>query len=163
MGKNYSGGCSCGGVRYTLLDEPMFTHCCHCHLCQQITGSAFITNTLIEGSNFKITSGQPASFSGASGSGRNHTIKRCPNCGDPIVSYFGDTEHLAVVKAGTLDDLNLASPQAHVFVDTKVEWLELPSDTPAFEDFYDFEKTWPETSFKRLTEIRRLGWQASSK
>ena len=83
--KDYLGGCSCGKIRYELIDEPMFTHCCHCHLCQQITGSAFITNTLIEGTNFKLTSGKLASFIGASGSGRRHIIKRCPDCGDPIV------------------------------------------------------------------------------
>ena len=47
--KEYLGGCSCDQIRYELLAEPMFTHCCHCHLCQQITGSAFITNTFIEG------------------------------------------------------------------------------------------------------------------
>ena len=45
MTTDYTGGCSCGSVKYTLLDDPIFTHCCHCHLCQQITGSAFITNT----------------------------------------------------------------------------------------------------------------------
>ena len=54
--QEYLGGCSCGKIRYELLTEPMFTHCCHCHLCQQITGSAFITNTIIEGANFKLTS-----------------------------------------------------------------------------------------------------------
>ena len=59
----YLGGCSCGKIRYELLAEPMFTHCCHCHLCQQITGSAFITNTFIEGTNFKLTIHEPLVFS----------------------------------------------------------------------------------------------------
>jgi hypothetical protein len=156
MKKNYTGGCSCGSVGYTLLDKPMFTHCCHCHLCQQITGSAFITNTLIEGANFQLTSGELASYAGPSGSGRKHIIKRCSNCGDPLVSYFGDTEHLAVVKAGTLDNPNLAPPQAHIFVDTKLEWLQLPASTPVFEKFYDFEETWPAASLVRLQKIRVL-------
>lgn len=152
----YLGGCSCGQIRYELLAEPMFTHCCHCHLCQQITGSAFITNTFIEGANFKLTSGQLASYIGPSGSGRGHTIKRCPDCGDPIVSYFGGTEHLAVFKAGTLDKLNLAPPEAHIFVESKVEWLQLPDDIPSFEMFYSFEETWPANSLVRLQKIRKL-------
>lgn len=156
MKKNFSGGCSCGSVRYTLLADPMFTHCCHCHLCQQITGSAFITNTLIEGSNFSLNSGQLAPFEGPSGSGSRHIIKRCSKCGDPVVSYFGDTEHLALVKAGTLDNPNLVSPQAHIFVGTKLDWLELPEATPVFTGFYDFEKIWPVGAFARLQKIRAL-------
>jgi len=159
MTAHYTGGCSCGLVRYELLTEPMFTHCCHCHLCQQITGSAFITNTMIEGANFKLTSGKLSSFTGSSGSGSKHVIKRCPDCGDPLVSYFGGTEHVAVVKAGTLDNPNLAPPQAHVFVDTKVKWLQLPADTPAFKEFYEFEKMWPAESYSRLQLMRKLRGQ----
>ena len=160
--KDYLGGCSCGNIRYELIGEPMFTHCCHCHLCQQITGSAFITNTLIEGTNFKLTSGKLTSFIGASGSGRGHTIKRCPDCGDPIVSYFGGTEHLAVFKAGTLDNPNLAPPEAHIFVESKVDWLQIPDDTPSFKAFYNFEETWPADAFLRLQKIRKLQQQKPS-
>ena len=162
MTTNYTGGCSCGSVKYTLLDAPIFTHCCHCHLCQQITGSAFITNTLIEGANFQLTSGELAPYTGPSGSGGKHIIKRCLNCGDPVVSYFGGTEHLAVVKAGTFDKPNLAPPQAHIFVDTKVEWLQLPIDTPAFKAFYDFEETFPAESFSRYQAIQKLTAQQAS-
>jgi len=162
MTTDYTGGCSCGSICYELLKEPMFTHCCHCHLCQKITGSAFIINTLIEGANFQLTSGELASFAGPSGSGGKHIIKRCSNCGDPVVSYFGGTEHLAVVKAGTLDNPNLAPPQAHIFVDTKVEWLQLPIDTPVFSAFYDFEETFPAESFSRYQAIQRLRAQQAS-
>ena len=154
--KEYLGGCSCGRIRYELLAKPMFTHCCHCHLCQQITGSAFITNTFIEGANFKLTSGKTAPFIGPSGSGLGHTIKRCPDCGDPIVSYFGDTEHLAVFKAGTLDNPNLAPPEAHVFVNTTVDWLQIPAEAPSFEMLYNFEETWPASAFLRLQKVRKL-------
>lgn len=152
----YLGGCSCGKIRYELLAEPMFTHCCHCHLCQQITGSAFITNTFIEGTNFKLTSGKLTAFRGASGSGRDHIIKRCPDCGDPIVSYFGGTEHLAVFKAGTLDNPNFAPPEAHIFVESKVDWLQLPDEILSFEAFYNFEEMWPAKAFQRLQKVRLL-------
>ena len=42
------GGCSCGAVRYRLMSDPLFTHCCHCLNCQRQTGSAFVINLLIE-------------------------------------------------------------------------------------------------------------------
>ena len=43
-----SGQCSCGAVTYRLSSGPMFVHCCHCHDCQRLTGSACVLNALIE-------------------------------------------------------------------------------------------------------------------
>ena len=133
-----TGGCSCGQVRFELRGKPMFTHACHCHLCQQSTGSAFILHSLIEGDLFELTSGKLADFEGPSGSGRRHIVKRCSRCGDPIVSYFGETEHVAVVKTGALDDPNTFPPEAHIFVNTKLSWIKLTDKMPQFEGFYDF-------------------------
>ena len=128
----HHGGCSCSQLRYRLRGAPMFTHACHCHLCQQSTGSAFILHSMIEGDLFDVTAGDLASFVGPSGSGRRHIVKRCPSCGDPIVSYFGKSEKLAVVKTGTLDDPSALPPEAHIFVDSKLPWLTLDDGMPQF-------------------------------
>ena len=90
--KNLTGCCSCGSVEYTLREYPMFTHACHCTLCKKITGSAFIINAMIEGWNFKLAAGVLKSYLGPTGSGQQHIIKRCNECGEAIVSYFGNTE-----------------------------------------------------------------------
>ena len=150
----HHGGCSCGQLRYRLRGAPMFTHACHCHLCQQSTGSAFILHSMIEGDLFDVTAGDLASFVGPSGSGRRHIVKRCPSCGDPIVSYFGKNEKLAVVKTGTLDDPSALPPEAHIFVDSKLPWLTLDDGMPQFTGIYDFEATWPAASYRRLMTVR---------
>ena len=133
----------------------MFTHACHCHLCQQSTGSAFILHSMIEGDLFDVTAGDLASYVGPSGSGRRHIVKRCPSCGDPIVSYFGKSEKLAVVKTGTLDDPSALPPEAHIFVDSKLPWLTLDDGMPQFTGIYDFEATWPASSYRRLMAVRK--------
>jgi len=156
----YYGGCSCGGVRYKLLDEPMFTHACHCHLCQQATGSAFIIHNIIEGCNFVHEKGELAEFEGPSGSGRKHVVKRCRKCGDPIVSYFGETQDTAIIKAGSLDDPNEFPPQAHIFVNKKLDWVKCPDKIPQYQEFYDFKEAWPADSMKRRLVI--LGKQATA-
>ena len=150
----HTGGCSCGQVRFQLRSKPMFTHACHCHLCQQSTGSAFILHSLIEGDLFELISGKLADFEGPSGSGRRHIVKRCSRCGDPIVSYFGETEHVAIVKTGALDDPSTFPPEAHIFVDTKLSWIKLTDKMPQFEGFYDFEATWSPDSYSRLVAAR---------
>ena len=150
----HHGGCSCGQLRYRLRGVPMFTHACHCHLCQQSTGSAFILHSMIEGDLFDVTAGDLASFVGPSGSGRRHIVKRCPSCGDPIVSYFGKSEKLAVVKTGTQDDPSALPPEAHIFVDSKLPWLTLDDGMPQFTGIYGFEATWPAASYRRLMTVR---------
>ena len=109
---------------------------------------------MIEGDLFDVTAGDLASFVGPSGSGRRHIVKRCPSCGDPIVSYFGKSEKLAVVKTGTLDDPSVLPPEAHIFVDSKLPWLTLDDGMPQFTGIYDFEATWPAASYRRLMTVR---------
>ncbi len=41
-------------------------------------------------------------------------------------------------------------PDVHIYTLWKLEWLELPEGTPAFPEFYDTSKLWPEPSLKRL-------------
>ena len=54
-----TGGCSCGAVRYRLLDTPLIVHCCHCLNCQRQTGSAFVINVLIESDRVEVVAGEP--------------------------------------------------------------------------------------------------------
>jgi hypothetical protein len=42
------GACCCRAVQNRLLSLPMFVNCCHCTDCQRHTGSAFVSNALIE-------------------------------------------------------------------------------------------------------------------
>ena len=149
----HHGGCSCGQLRYRSRGAPMFTLACHCHLYKQSTGSAFILHSMIEGDLFDVTAGDLAGFVGPSGSGRRHIVKRCPLCGDPMVSYFGKSEKLAVVKTGTLDDLGALPPEAHIFVDSKLPRVTLNDGKPQFEALYDYEATWPADSYRRLMAV----------
>lgn len=42
------GGCSCGAIRYRMLDRPLIVHACHCTDCQRLTGCAHATNAWID-------------------------------------------------------------------------------------------------------------------
>ena len=151
-----AGGCSCGQVRYELSKEPMFIHCCHCHLCQQQTGSAFITHAFIEESNFHLKSGDLRSYQGPSGSGGKHRIEACTNCSAAIVSYFGPTNHLAIIKVGTFDNPSIISPNAHIFTESAVSWIKIPDQVKCYEQFYNFKDAWPTEAYERLQQVRKL-------
>ncbi len=150
----HEGGCSCGEIKYLLLDNPIFTHACHCSLCKKISGSAFIINSLLESWKFSLEAGKLVNCVGPSGSKKKHIVKRCSNCFEPIVSFFGPTEYLAVVKVGSLTEPNRFPPQAHVFVCQKLDWLMLDERIPKYKNFYDFERVLPSASYDRLKLVR---------
>ena len=85
-----------------------------------------------------------------SGSGKGHVIKRCPNCGDQIYSHFMGLNNLLVLKTTTLSNANEVPPQAHVFLDSKLEWLKLNDDIPKFDKFYRREEIYSDESLKRM-------------
>ncbi|PWU19523.1 MAG: aldehyde-activating protein [Verrucomicrobia bacterium] len=159
--KKISGGCSCGRVRYQLLDKPIRVHCCHCTDCQRHTGSAFVLNAIIETSAIKILRGKlravpvPRDFG-------PHEIYRCPKCNVALWSVYGHRSQIRFVRVGTLDEPSALRPDIHIYTETKVPWLKLPKGTPAFRRYYDRKKVWPLKSQQRLERALAAATQSQS-
>jgi hypothetical protein len=148
------GGCSCGAVRYRLTSAPMFVNCCHCKDCQRQTGSAFVLNALIESDRLEILSGAPEPVSMPTDSGRPHDIYRCPQCGVAVWSDYGRRGVMLFVRVGTLDDPSALPPDVHIYTRSKLPWVGLPKDVPAFDVYYDMKALWPAESLKRREALK---------
>jgi len=153
MAGNLEGGCACGRVRYRLTSAPMFVHCCHCRDCQRQTGSAFALNALIETDRIERLSGEAQPVAMPTDSGRPHDIHRCPVCQTALWSDYGRRPALRFVRAGTLDDPARLKPDVHIYIRSKLPWVELPRDVPAFEEYYDLKSVWPAASLERRRAI----------
>jgi hypothetical protein len=146
----YGGRCSCGAVRYELTDAPMFVHCCHCLDCQRQTGSAFVLNGLIETDRIRVLSGDIVAFPQPTDSGSPHDIYRCAACGTAMWSDYGGRPYLRFVRLGTLEQPATFRPDVHIFTRSKLPWVTLPPDVPAFEIFYpSLQSTWPKEALDR--------------
>jgi hypothetical protein len=143
------GGCACGAVRYRLRSAPMFVHCCHCRDCQRQTGSAFVLNAIIETNRIDILAGEPEPVAVPTDSGRPHDICRCPSCRVAVWSDYGRRPALRFVRVGTLDDPAALKPDVHIFTRSKLPWVALRPDTPAFDVYYDLRELWPAASLER--------------
>ena len=143
------GRCSCGAVRYRLTARPMFVHCCHCLDCQQQTGSAFAVNALIETDRIEMLAGTPVAISMPTDSGRPHDVYRCVACGTAVWSDYGRRPGLRFVRIGTLDDPAAVTPDVHIYTRSKLPWVALPDDVPAFEAYYSTRELWPAESLER--------------
>ena len=148
-----TGGCACGAIRYQLTERPLIVHACHCRDCQRITGSAFVINLWIE-KEFVQASGRPKSFRLTGGTGKSHDVFFCERCGAYLWSFYHAAPGEALfVRAGTLDQPEKIKPDVHIFTRSKLPWLRLPNDVPAFETFYKIDQVWPAASRERLRRM----------
>ena len=145
VGSERTGGCACGAVRYRLRSEPLFVNCCHCLNCQRQTGSAFVLNVIIEADRVELTAGEPVAVDAPRDDGSAQQIYRCPTCQVAVYSVYSRPDAL-FIRGGTLDDPRALVPDVHIFVRSKVDWVTLPEGVPAFDEFYDIDKVWPEAS-----------------
>lgn len=149
------GGCTCGAVRYRMTSKPLFVHCCHCRWCQRETGSAFVLNAMIESDRVVLLQGQPDVVDTPSNSGKGQKIARCPSCHIALWSnYAGAGDAVRFVRVGTLDEPDLVPPDIHIFTASKLPWIELPSGTPAVEEYYRSSEFWPRESLERRKALQ---------
>jgi len=146
----HEGHCTCNFVRYRMTSRPMFVHCCHCRWCQRETGSAFVINAMIEAERVELLAGEVEVVKPAAKSGAGQKIARCPRCRVALWSNYSSLGALArFVRVGTLDEPDLLPPDVHIFTMSKQPWVVLPPGVPAFEEYYDREKLWPQEALAR--------------
>lgn len=139
-----TGSCYCGMVTYTMKASPIFVNCCHCRNCQQLSGSAFAINIMIEASNIDITStAQPQSVTGdkkqvpqGDEQPKEGGGTRCPNpkCATLLWGthpFFKDK--IIFLRAGTLNESDRIVPDAHFFVRSKHPWITIPEGVKQFD------------------------------
>jgi hypothetical protein len=153
MAADLEGGCACGVVRYRLGSPPMFVHCCHCRDCQRLTGSAFVLNALIEADRVALLAGHLEPIAAPTPSGKPREIYRCPSCRVAVWSTYGGVQKLRFVRIGTLDDPAALTPDVHIYARSKLPWVTLPENVPAFDSYYDSRKLWPAESLERRRAI----------
>ncbi|KAL2385321.1 hypothetical protein RJZ90_001391 [Blastomyces dermatitidis] len=123
--------------------------------CQRETGSAFVINILIEADRVTLLQGDNGEsnlevINTPSASGFGQQISRCKSCRVAVWSTYGGSGPIVrFVRAGTLDQASLVSPDVHIYTTTKAPWLTFPDNVPVLEEFYVLEQKWPEESLAR--------------
>jgi hypothetical protein len=122
------GGCLCRAVRFRAdLPSKWVAHC-HCTRCQRAHGAPFVTWAGFDTSRFALEPGAAAPTWYESSPGARRAF--CPHCGSPM--FFQSTRwpgEMHVARAlieGTMD----REPEAHVFYESHVAWLQLDDALP---------------------------------
>jgi hypothetical protein len=124
-----SGGCQCGAVRYLIVGAMPPCHACHCRECQKQSASAFGLSLTVARQAFAVT-GPVRRWDRPNDLGARTTCVFCVECGTRVFHIDSLTPDRVSVKGGSLDDVTLAVPSAHIWVSRKLDWVRLDPAVP---------------------------------
>lgn len=127
-----TGGCLCKAVRYEITAEPIVTRVCWCRLCQYLGAGSGTVNVCFPTKAITIH-GEMRDFSCVADSGNIMHRRFCPSCGTPLFSAAEIRPHLVFVRAGTLDDPEIARPASSIWTSTAPSWACMDDNLPQIE------------------------------
>lgn len=129
MWMTIKGSCLCGGIRFEIDGARPLTFC-HCSNCRKLSGAAFASYVHVDADKFRLLASEDLiqCFESAPGSFRNF----CRVCSSTVP---GKAAYLTTVSipAGLFDDDPGLRPKLHVFVRSKLPWVEINDGLPQHE------------------------------
>jgi hypothetical protein len=129
---NITGGCLCGAVRYRITAPPMVTRVCWCRLCQYLGSGSGTVNVCFPSAAVSVE-GELRDFACLADSGNAMHRRFCPRCGTQLFSEAEVRPHLIFVRAGTLDDREVARPAATIWTSQAPSWACIDEALPQVE------------------------------
>ena len=131
---NLRGSCLCGLITYEVQPPvSKFAHC-HCSRCRKATGAAHASNVYVPAEQLLWRSGHDHIRRFDLASALSFAKWFCDRCGSPVprISRSGK---LAVVPAGSLDDVPHDMPSARIFCSSDVPWACRGDGLPRFSEY----------------------------
>jgi hypothetical protein len=127
-----TGGCLCKQVRYRISAAPVVTRICWCRDCQYFGAGNGTVNVCFPTSAITID-GETKDYASVADSGNAMHRRFCPNCGTALFSEAEIRPHLIFVRAGTLDDPEIAKPVANIWTSAAPSWACMNENLPKIE------------------------------
>ncbi len=124
-----SGGCLCRAVRYTVVADALATRVCWCRDCQYFAAGSGTVNVVFPTAAVMLT-GPLRDYSSIADSGNRMHRRFCERCGTPVTSASEARPHLTILRAGTLDDPELAKPSLTIWTSSAPSWACLDEALP---------------------------------
>ncbi len=126
-----TGRCLCGAVSYRIAAAPIVTRVCWCRLCQYLGAGSGTVNTCFPSDAISIE-GELADFKSVAESGNTMHRRFCGVCGTQLFSEAEARPHLIFVRAGTLDDPEIAKPSVTIWTETAPSWACIDATLPTY-------------------------------
>jgi hypothetical protein len=126
---SYSGGCTCGAIRYEITAEPVRSFQCQCRDCQRDTGGGHASVMVFPRAAMQI-SGDVVENPRTADSGAEIRKGFCGHCGSPLYNKPQSVPDMIGVHVGTLDDPSGFEPEIVVFASRGHSWDHLDPALP---------------------------------
>lgn len=130
--KPIEGGCLCGAVRYQATAEPIMTRNCWCRVCQYFASGNATVNVVFPKDAVTVT-GELKDYASTADSGNKMHRRFCPNCGTQVFSESEARPQLIIIRAGTLDDPEIAKASGVIWTASAPSWGYIDPKLPQFE------------------------------
>ena len=128
-----TGGCLCGAVRFAVAaDEPLGVRQCWCRVCQYLGAGSGTVNVIFPKDAVTV-SGPLTDYVSTADSGSVMHRRFCARCGAPVFSEAEPRPNQIIVRAGTLDDPELARPAAIIWTKSAPSWACFDPALPTVE------------------------------
>ena len=104
---------------------------CWCRVCQYFASGNATINLAFPSESLTIT-GELKDYSTSADSGSHMHRRFCPKCGVHLFSEAEERPHLIIVRAGTLDDPEIAVPQGAIWTASAPRWAKIDPALPQF-------------------------------
>jgi hypothetical protein len=125
LSEQYSGGCLCGAVRYSVDGELREVLYCHCSQCRRQSGHYFAA-TNCRAADLKVEGGEHLTWFRASDTARRGF---CRVCGSALF-WHGDGDEMISVLAGSFDKPSSLKGGRHIFVADKGDYYTIDDGLP---------------------------------
>jgi hypothetical protein len=125
-----TGRCLCGATRYHSSAAPLTARICWCRVCQYLAAGNGTVNVCFPRPTFTIE-GQLTDYRSVADSGNVMHRRFCPTCGTPMFSEAEARPHLIFVRAGTLDNPELAQPAGTIWTSQAPTWACINTALPS--------------------------------
>lgn len=126
MKLSHAGGCHCGQLRYQFSAPLENIAHCHCSICRRTSGGIVTTWLTVPLAAFTWLRGVPAKYA----SSATCTRFFCPGCGAQLALFTRLSADSLDVTVATLDQPQLAPADRHIWIDSRLPWLQLDSHLP---------------------------------
>jgi hypothetical protein len=126
----YQGQCLCGAIKYEAEKVADKMGHCHCTMCRKFHGAAFATFGSVVDTDFHWLAGENLLQTYVADNGTKR--KFCSQCGSSLVFESSENNGLIEFALASLDVAPSLSPDAHIYTDTKVDWLTIDDDLPKY-------------------------------
>ena len=117
----YTGGCACGAVRFTVTAEPAGVRYCMCRGCQYLGAGSGTVGAAFPSAAVTIT-GETGDFASTADSGNKMHRRFCSKCGTPLFSQAEARPGTIIIRVGAMDDPNAFVPTSIIWTKSAPKW-----------------------------------------